>query len=209
MDPLLFYLDFLSLLEEEIKSMLDPTKLIPNLPLLDIFDIQYQRIFLCLNCQHQTMLPIDHEFFVNVPVHEHTSESQFIDDIMKQKREKIADYLCKSCLEQCEMQETSQILKLPNVLVAHPVQDPSVKKYWKEFPVKFWCEKSLYELSAITFHSGSQKSGHCIALCRKEVSNWVLIDDSVVKENMRQKDIDTICTRYKPYLLFYEKVSTK
>jgi len=160
MDPSVFYRDFLSLLEEEIKSLLDPSKLIPNLP--------YQRMLLCLNCQHQTMLPIDHEFFVNVPVH---SESQFINNIMKQKREKITDYFCKSCLEHCKMQETSQILEMPNVFVAHLVQDPIVKKHWKEFLVKFWCEESLYELSAITFHSGSQKSGHCIALCRKEVSN--------------------------------------
>ena len=117
---------------------------------------------------------------------------------------------CNNCHKSSDAITKTEIYKSPNVLIIilnrgrGNIFECDIK-FGLSLDINRFAKKNdspkFYDLIGVISHLGeSSMAGHFIAFCKHFTDNWILFNDSIVK-NVDEKDI----FRGTPYILFYQK----
>ncbi|OUM68860.1 hypothetical protein PIROE2DRAFT_31589, partial [Piromyces sp. E2] len=196
-----------------------------NSIIVDLFYGQYRSINICQTCNTKRLnfepfvyltLPIPENQEIEVPIQVLLNEC--IDEFIKE--EILTDenkWFCPECKEDREAYKKMDIWKAPEILIVHLKRFIQDRRYYSsrknnvlvKFPIEGLDltniiigpkseEKYIYNLYAISNHSGSTGGGHYTAYVKNN-GRWYDCNDSFVSETSESSIVTSSA-----YLLFYE-----
>ena len=178
----------------------------------NIFQGSLKKIIKCSNCKNE------YEFFepffslsipipnwnsnINHPISLESCLELFFDEEM------IEDWFCEKCKMKTNSLLTTQIFKIPKVLIIHIIKPFQSSSYYNKQYIKFPLEDLILQTSPDHFYSfslysyinyyGNNKKGHYV--CYNKIFNdWYCCDDETIYKYKCENKSDCI------YLLFYKK----
>ncbi|XP_014251956.1 ubiquitin carboxyl-terminal hydrolase 2-like [Cimex lectularius] len=193
---------------------------IDNSEIVDLFVGQLKSTLQCTSCDHKsTTFEVFWDLSLPLPTRSSTSLrlSQCLDHFTK---EEILDGdempTCSKCKTRRKCTKRFSIQRFPKILVLHLKRFSPSERYRKlsatvEFPLTNLDmsayssnqQTCIYNLYAVSNHSGSAHSGHYTAYClHRKNQQWYEFNDSRVSQTSSRNVVSS-----EAYLLFYEQVS--
>eukprot|EP01080_Neovahlkampfia_damariscottae_P007867 gene7867-12337_t len=178
-----------------------------------IFGGKFENITKCLKCKNET---IKEEKFLDISLpllmdSQHFSTvNECLDNFFKEESMiKSNQIYCEKCKSKTDGMKKVMLKKTPNILILHLCRFTyDLKKLNQnvELPLNLHLNQysindqvhDEYELKSVIHHFGNLQGGHYVSSCKNENNEWIVFDDSIVR-NVR--DIQSPSA----YVLFYQK----
>lgn len=180
--------------------------------IIDLFYGQFNSSMICNLCDH-----IYHSYdpfcSISLPVSKETSNIYQCLDIFTGKEVLDEDnkWRCDKCQELSQATKKIIIWKAPKILiltfkrfdhtnqknnffVSYPVKGLNINKY------VFNSQESIYDLYAVSVHTGHAQFGHYYSYCQNPDGNWYVFDDQDVNKIDEKKIVDA-----NAYMLLYRR----
>ncbi|XP_067674267.1 ubiquitin carboxyl-terminal hydrolase 2-like [Haliotis asinina] len=188
-----------------------------NSKIVDIFVGQLKSELKFSQCGHRSVT-FDPFWDLSLPIPKNRSEVS-LDDCIRlfMKEEDLQDEpMCAKCKERRPCTKSFSIHKFPKILVLHlkrfsqekfgrklttSVEYPTTRLELKDYAAERGASNMVYNLYAVSNHSGGVHSGHYTAICRHPYSGeWHLYNDTRVSPARSNQAVSS-----EGYLLFYEQ----
>ncbi|CAD7923084.1 unnamed protein product [Amoebophrya sp. A120] len=190
-----------------------------NSPMTDIFGGQLMSETRCGTCGHKSWT-FDVFLDLSLPIpHVRTDQVDLLDCFRSFTAVETldADYKCENCKNRKNMSKRLTIYKPPRVMVVHMKRfshsrfsreklNTLVRFPTKQMDITEFCEAAtatrgqyVYDLAAVSQHSGSMGGGHYTAACRINGTDWASISDSSA-QLMSERSVEGDRSAY---VLFY------
>ncbi|XP_071095598.1 ubiquitin carboxyl-terminal hydrolase 2-like isoform X2 [Haliotis cracherodii] len=188
-----------------------------NSKIVDIFVGQLKSELKFSQCGHRSVT-FDPFWDLSLPIPKNRSEVS-LDDCIRlfMKEEELQDEpMCAKCKERRPCTKSFSIQKFPKILVFHlkrfsqekfgrklttSVEYPTTRLELKDYAAERGGSNMVYNLYAVSNHSGGVHSGHYTAICRHPYSGeWQLYNDTRVSPARSNQAVSS-----EGYLLFYEQ----
>ncbi|KAL5019637.1 hypothetical protein ScPMuIL_002529 [Solemya velum] len=187
-----------------------------NSRIVEIFVGQLKSVLKFCDCDHRSVT-FDPFWDLSLPIPKGRSEVNITDCISHFMKEEALDDkpTCTKCKERRACTKGFSIQKFPRILVLHlkrfsqerysrkistHVEFPVTNLDMSEFAAEGVSQPAIYNLYAVSNHSGGTHSGHYTAYCKHPfLSDWNLFNDTRVSRVQSNQ-----VTSAEAYVLFYE-----